>query len=166
MERGFAVRIALACALWLIASGASAGSEPDAFIRSVGFALTGSDDAVPKVVGDRTNCVFAINNEIFRLNNVHADRIIIKGGSRQRPWGLERWVTVALPGDDVVFEETIEPPKDDGSELMRYMRELSPELFKSQHYTLTEFELHLATNDQARVKRTWQYIYSNGCTGK
>jgi hypothetical protein len=160
------VRIALACALWLIASGAFARSEPDAFISSVGFALTGSDDAVPKVIGDRTNCVFAINNEIFRLNNVHADRIIIKGGSRQRPWGLERWVTVALPGDDVVFEETIEPPKDDGSELMRHMRELSPELFKAQHYTLTEHELHLSTNDQDRVKRAWQYIYSNRCIGK
>ena len=32
--------------------------------------------------------------------------------------GLEQWVTVGLHGDDVVFEETIEPPRDDGSELM------------------------------------------------
>jgi hypothetical protein len=163
---GIAARIAFACALWLIACGTPARSEPDAFMRSVGFALTGSDDAVPKVIGDRTNCVFAINNEIFHLNNVHADRITIQGWNRQRPWGLEQWVTVALPGDDVVFEETIEPAKDDGSELMRHMRELSPELFKSQHYTLTEHELHLTTNDQDRVKRAWQYIYSHGCTGK
>ena len=118
------------------------------------------------MIGDRTDCVFAINNEIFRLNNIHVDRIKIQGWNRQRPWGSEQWVTVVLPGDDVVFEETIEPPKDDGSELMRHMRELSPELFKSQHYTLTKHELHLSTNDQDRVKRAWQYIYSNGCTGK
>jgi len=103
------VRIAFACGLWLIACGAPAHSEPDMFMRTVGFALTGSDDAVPKVIGDRANCVFAINNEIFRLNNIHADRITIKGSNRQRPWGSERWVTVFLPGDDVVFEETIEP---------------------------------------------------------
>jgi hypothetical protein len=60
------VRIAFACALWLIACGAPARSEPDVFMRSVAFALTGGDDAVPKVIGDRTNCVFVINNEIFR----------------------------------------------------------------------------------------------------
>jgi len=95
--------------LWLIACGAPAHSEPDMFMRTVGFALTGSDDAVPKVIGDRANCVFAINNEIFRLNNIHADHITIKGSNRQRPWGSEQWVTVFLPGDDVVFEETIEP---------------------------------------------------------
>jgi hypothetical protein len=50
--------------------------------------------------------------------------------------------------------------------VLRHMRELSPELFKAQHYTLTEHELHLSTNDQDRVKRAWQYIYSNGCIGK
>jgi hypothetical protein len=160
------VRIAFACALWLIACNAPARSEADVFMHSVGFALTGSDAAVPKVIGRRTNCVFAINNEIFHLNNVHADRIAIKGWNRQRPGGSEQWVTVLLPGDDVVFEETIEPPKDDGSELMRHMRELSPELFKAQHYTLTEHELRLSATDQDRVKSAWQYIYSNGCIGK
>ena len=123
-------------------------------MRTVGFALTGSDDAVPKVIGDRANCVFAINNEIFRLNNIRADRITIKGSNRQRPTGSEQWVTVFLPGDDVVFEETIEPPKDDGSELMRHIRKLSPELFKTQHYTLTEHELHLSTNEKRREATT------------
>jgi len=71
-----------------------------------------------------------------------------------------------LHGDDVVFEETIEPPKDDGSELVRQMRDSSPELFKSHHYTHVEYELHLMTNDEGRVKTAWQYIYGNGCTGK
>jgi hypothetical protein len=155
----FAVALMLAC-------GAAARCESDAFMSAVGFALTGSDDAGPKVIGNRTDCVFAVNNDLFRLNNVHPDRIAIHGWHRQWPWGLEQWVTVGLHGDDVVYEETIEPPKDDGSELMRQMREASPELFKSQHYTYVETELHLKTNDQDRVKRSWQYVYSNGCTGK
>jgi hypothetical protein len=59
------VRITFACALWLIACNAPARSETDVFVRSVGFALTGQDDAVPKVIGDRANCVFAINNVPF-----------------------------------------------------------------------------------------------------
>jgi len=164
---GFAVRITFAFAVALmLACGAAARGEPDAFMSAVGFALTGSDDADPKVIGNRTDCVFALNNGLFHLNNVHPDRITIQGGHRQWLWGLEQWVTVVLHGDDVVFEETIGPPKDDGSELMRQMREASPELFKSQYYTYTDHELHLMTNDQDRVKRSWQYVYSNGCTGK
>ena len=163
------MRIALSCAFAvgiLFLLGVPIWAEPDVFMRTVSFALTGRDDADPKVIGARTNCVFAINNDLFRLNNVHTDRIIIQGWHRQRPWGLEQWVTVRLHGDDVVFEETIEPPKDDGSELVRQMRESSPELFKSHHYTYVEYELHLMTNDQDRVKKAWQYIYGNGCTGK
>jgi len=35
-----------------------------------GFALTGSDDADIKVIGERADCVFASKNELFRLNNV------------------------------------------------------------------------------------------------
>ena len=164
---GFVVRIVFAFAVALmLACGSAARGEPDAFMSAVGFALSGRNDADPKVIGDRINCVFAINNEIYRLNNVHPDRITIQGGHRQWPWGLEQWVTVVLHGDDVIFEETIGPPKDDGSDLMRQMREGSPELFKSQHYTYTDHELHLMTNDQDRVKRTWQYVYGNGCTGK
>jgi hypothetical protein len=59
--------------------GCPVQAQTDVLIRAVGFALTGSDDAVPKVIGDRTNWVFAINNEIFHLNNVDADRITIQG---------------------------------------------------------------------------------------
>lgn len=40
----------------------AAHSEIDVFLRAVGFALTGSDDVDPKVVGGRANCVFAITN--------------------------------------------------------------------------------------------------------
>jgi hypothetical protein len=99
-------------------------------MRAVGFALTGSDNANPKVIGDRAGCVFAVKNELFRLNNVYTDRIKIQGRQRQSFGVLEQWVTVALQGDDIVFEETIEPPEDDGSELMRQMRVQSPSMFE------------------------------------
>jgi hypothetical protein len=75
-------------------------------------------------------------------------------------------VTVELHGDEVVFEETTEPAKDDGSELTRQLRATIPEAFKSHHNTYKEHELVLTTNDQDRVKRAWDYIYTHGCTGK
>jgi hypothetical protein len=59
-ERGVAVRIAFAFAVALmLACGAAARGEPDAFVSVVGFALTGSDDAEPKVIGNRADCIFA-----------------------------------------------------------------------------------------------------------
>ena len=159
------MRMAAACVLAsILASGVTARAETDVFIRAVGFALTGSDDAGPKVIGDRAKCVFAINNDIFHLNEVHTDRIAIQGWQRQQ--GLEQWVTVELHGDDVVFEETTEPLKDDGSETIRQLRAAMPDTFTSHHNTYKEHELHLTTNNQERVKTAWQYICSHGCTGK
>jgi hypothetical protein len=87
-----------------------------------------------------------------------------KGWQRQQ--GLEQWVTVELHGDDVVFEETTELLKDDGSETIRQLRAAMPDVFTSHHNTYKEHELHLTTNNQDRVKMAWQYIYSHGCTGK
>ena len=54
---------------------------------------------------------------------------------------MEDWVMIGLHDDDVVYEQTTEPPTDDGSALMRQLREASPE----------EHELRLTT-DQERVK--------------
>jgi hypothetical protein len=108
----------------ILASSVTAHAETDLFMRTVGFALTGSDDVDPKVIGDRAKCVFAIKNDIFYLNNVHTDRITIQ--EWQQKQGLEQWVTVELHGDDVVFEETTEPLKDDGSETIRQLRAASP----------------------------------------
>ena len=141
------------------------GAETDAFMRAVGFALTGSDKADLKVI-DRASCVFAIKNELFRLNNVYTDRIKIQERQRQSFGALEQWVTVTLQGDEIVFEKTVQPPLDDGSELMRQMRVQSPSMFEPHHYSYTLHELHRATNDQDEVKRAWQYVYSHGCTGK
>ena len=117
------MRMAATCVLAsILASGVTAHAETDVFMRTVGFALTGRDDADPKVIGDRAKCVFAINNDIFRLNNVHTDRITIQGWQRQ-----QQWVTVELYGDDVVFEETTEPLKDDGSETIRQLSAAMPD---------------------------------------
>jgi len=142
-----------------------AHSEIDVFMRAVGFALTGSDDADPKSIGDRSKCVFAIKNNIYHLNNVHVDRIAIQGWQRKQAWGVEEWVTVGLHGDDIVFEEITDPPNDNGSDAMRQMRTSMPEMFKPHHYTYKEHELHLDTNDQDRVKRAWEYVYAHGCIG-
>ena len=141
-------------------------AETDLLMRAVGFALTGSNDADVRVIGDRAGCVFAIKNEVFRLNNVYADRIKIQGSQRQWLGVLEQRVTVELLGDEIVFEETVEPPKDDGSELSRKMRAESPSMFEPHHYSYTRHEVHLATNDQDEVKRARQYVHSHGCAGK
>jgi hypothetical protein len=60
-------------------------------------------------------CVFAIKNELFRLNNVYTDRIKIQGRQPQSSGALEQLVAVTLRSDEVVFEVTIDLPKDDGS---------------------------------------------------
>lgn len=146
--------------------GSPVGAQNASLIRAVGFALTGTNNVQPKVVGDIANCVFAIKNELFRLNNVYTDRIKIQGWQDRRFGKLDPGVTVELHGGEIVFEITVEPPNDDGSELMRHMRAESPEMFKPHHYTYTRHELFLPTNDQDGVKGAWQYIYSHGCTGK
>jgi hypothetical protein len=145
--------------------GGPVWAESDVLMRMVGFALTGSGNADVKIIGDRANCVFAIKNDLFRLNNVYTDRINFR--TFQPKTGEPRtWITLTLHGDEIVFEQTIEPPKDDGSETLRRMRAEYPDFFKTHHYTYTEYELHLTTDDQNQVKRAWQYIYSHGCAGK
>jgi hypothetical protein len=70
---GRTARRALSCVFSagiLFLPGNSIYAEPDVFMRTVSFALTGRDDADPKAIGDRTNCVFAIDNDLFRLKNV------------------------------------------------------------------------------------------------
>jgi hypothetical protein len=50
---------------------------------------------------------------------------------------------------------------------MRKMHAEYPDFFRARHYTYTEYESHLTTDDPDAVKKAWQYIiYSQGCTGK
>ncbi|MGC2076417.1 MAG: hypothetical protein WA728_10375 [Xanthobacteraceae bacterium] len=166
---GLLLRSLLHCVLAvgiMFVMGRSAWSETDMLIRMVGLALTGGNDLDAKVIGDRTNCVFAIKNDLFRLNNVYADRINVR--TYQPHAGNPRtWITLTLQGDETVFEQTLGPTfKDDDSKLMRELRTEDADIFQPRHYTYTEYELHLTTDNQDGVKKAWQYIYSHGCTGK
>jgi hypothetical protein len=100
---------ALALVVGLLLISGAANSETDVFMRAVGFALTGSDDAEPQAI-DRTNCVFAYKNDVFHLNNVQTDRVKIQGW--QNKLG-DQWINVDLHGDDVVVEHTTEPMSDE-----------------------------------------------------
>ena len=75
----------------LLVSGV-AHSETNVFMRAVGFALSGSDDAQPNAI-DRANCVFAYKNDVFHLNNVHTDRINIQGWENKLG---DKWINVEL----------------------------------------------------------------------
>jgi phenylpropionate dioxygenase-like ring-hydroxylating dioxygenase large terminal subunit len=157
---------AFALVVGLLLFCGAAHSEADVLLRAVGFALTGSDDADPKVIGNRANCVFAIKNNVYHLNNVHYDRIRFKAWQRQSSYGLEKSITVELHGDDVVFEETIKPVWGEGldPDSIQRLQAVRPDFFQSHHYTYRQ--LRLDTGDMDRVKGAWQYIYSHGCTGK
>jgi hypothetical protein len=140
-------------------------AETDLLIHMVALALTGSDNEAPKMIGDRANCVFAFKNDLYRLNNVYNDRINIRT-FQPRAGSPGTWITITLQGDETVFEQTVEPLKDDGSKLMLELRKENPDIFQPHHYTYTEYELHLTTENQDAVKRAWQYVYHHGCTGK
>ena len=161
MIRGLVVLCALTSAL----ISSAAHSETDMFMRAVGFALTGSDDADPRVIANRANCVFAIKNDVYHLNNVYYDRTRFKGWQRQSSYGLEKSITVELHGDDVVFEEeTTKPVWGLDPASIQRLQVVRPDFFQSHHYTYRQ--LRFDTGDMDRVKRAWQYIYSHGCTGK
>jgi hypothetical protein len=85
------------------------------------------------------------------LNNVYTDRINIRT-FQPRSGNPRAWTALTLRGNETVFEQTIEPPKDDGSEFMRRMRADSPDFYRARHYTYSEYELHLTTNDQDELK--------------
>ena len=130
----------------LLVSGA-AHSETDVFMRALGFALTGRDDAEPKAI-NRANCVFAYQDDVFYLNNVQTDRIKIQ----ENQFGGV--INVDLHGDDIVVEHGVvsTDPTDQSAKTHRENRK--------------EYHLILKTDELDRMKRAWRYIYSHGCTGK
>ena len=150
-------------AMALVLLCGTAHSATDVFMRAVGFALTGSDDAEPHAI-DRANCVFAYKNDVFHLNNVHTDRINIQGWENKL--GM-KWINVDLHGDDIVVEHTTEPVSDESAKWFSpQWRQTHPEAFVSHRENHKEYQLRLETGDLDRVTRAWQYIYSNGCVGK
>ena len=50
---------------------------------------------------------------------------------------------IGLHGDDMVYEQTTEPPTDDGSALMRQLREASPEEHELRLASKKRLTLHL-----------------------
>jgi len=152
---------------------AVASAQSDILLQAVGFALTGSDNAKVRQL-NRANCVFGItseNSEVFHLNNVHVDRIMVQAWMRRQPWGEEKYVTVELHGDKMVYELTTKA-RDESSdtpqarEMFQGLKQKFPDLFKPQHTVSNEHTLTLMTGETDRVIRAWNYIYSNGCTGQ
>ena len=125
---------------------AAAHSETDVFMRALGFALTGSDDAEPKAI-DRANCVFAYQDDVFYLNNVQTDRIKI-----QENFGGV--INVDLHGDDIVVEHGVVSTNP------------TDQFAKTHRENRKEYHLILRTDELDRMKRAWRYIYSHGCFGK
>jgi hypothetical protein len=62
----------------ILASSVTAHAETDLFMRTVRFALTGSDDADPKVIGDRSKCVFGMTRN--DTCNGYTYRARVRGG--------------------------------------------------------------------------------------
>jgi hypothetical protein len=138
---GLAVRTIVACSIALtLACGTVAHSETDVFMQAVGFALTGSDDAVVKAI-DRANCVFAYQDNVFHLNNVQVDRIQMQGwemkGAYTKGGQPYQWINVGLHGEDVVVEHL---PTDELEKL------LDPK-WRQAHFVEShkEYELRLTT---------------------
>jgi hypothetical protein len=140
-------------------------AETDVLIRTVGFALTGNDNAQPIVI-DRVKCIFAIEGDAFHLNNIRTDNLRIEAQERKGSFVPRRWVSVALHGDDIVFERTSTSLLDDGTEFMQQYKILHPDEFKPHHSTAKDHTLVLNTADLDRVRRAWEYIYGLGCSGK
>jgi hypothetical protein len=157
---------------------APAHAETDILLRAVGFALTGSDNAIVRPI-DRAHCVFAIGRDTYRLNNVQTDRVVTKAWQNVNAKGivLERWLTVELHGDETVYETTdeAETPLTEGDlhnpKFAAAIKAKDPDFFNRkpkppEHHVSKEATLRLASDDEDRIKRAWQYIYANGCVGK
>jgi hypothetical protein len=141
-------------------------AESDVLLEAVGFALTGSDNAKVQPI-NRAKCMFRIGSEVFHLNNVHVDRVVVQNWSRRDRAGEESVVKVELHGSAPVYERT-DPGIDErkyGAEFADALKREVPNAFKPSHTSSNEYTLTLATSDGARVTRAWQYIYSHGCVG-
>jgi hypothetical protein len=132
---------AIALAAFLALTCSAVQAEPNRFMHAVAFALTGRADTELKVI-DRANCVFAIGADVFHLNNIHTEAIVIRlMGQDTRAGGQRRWVTVYLHGDLPVYEH--------------------------ENIATEEHTLELQTEDQDQLAYSWQFIYGRyGCESK
>jgi hypothetical protein len=151
-----------------------ASAQADLFLVAVGFALTASDDTKVKLI-DRTNCVFQVGKDVYRLNNVDIDRIkfesfVIAGGMSDG----EHITRVYLHGKATVYEFFDKPlafyylehaSESEKPGIERLLKQEYPDYYKPQHNLSNEHTLYLKTNEGERVQRAWSYIYQHGCSG-
>jgi hypothetical protein len=142
-------------------------AKPDILLRAVGFALTGSDNAKVQPI-DRANCVFRIEKEVFHLNNVHLDRLIIQSWVAKSRFREDHYLTVALHGDKTIYEQFADGLREAAlaPDVAREWKRLDPSAFEPSRTVSNETTLKLPTNERDRVSRAWQFIYANGCTPK
>jgi hypothetical protein len=141
-------KVSIAISLIIMLTVEPAFADSDALLQAVTFALTGSDNAKVKSI-DRANCIIALGDELFRLNNVQVDRIFIKDEQF-----LEE-VTVELHGSMPIHEA------DDIFEAAGFHIPGGSLRIVSNEYTF-----HISTRERDRVRRAWGYIYSHGCVGQ
>jgi hypothetical protein len=136
--------IAASC---IFATLGSSFAENVPLLRAVAFALTGRDHAKVQSV-DRAKCVFRLDHELFRLNNVEVDRLSIMD---------EHFlVTIKIRGGDPVYES-------DAPDMFAGLKGGPP---GPVHVVEQEHTITFMTDEVERVSRAWRYIYSHGCVGQ
>ena len=145
-----------------------ADADSDVLLKTVAFALTANDETRVEPI-DQDNCVFRVNNDIYRLNNVRLDRIRFQDQVR-RLKNREHRVTLVLLSGETTVQETIYEGVDENNnelpaEVMQQMKEEFPDVFKAHNTRLNRVILVLPTDDGRRVRDAWGFIYSRGCSG-
>jgi hypothetical protein len=161
------VLLGLLFALFVPTAG-YADSESDVLLKTVAFALTANDETRVEPL-DQGNCVFRINNDIYRLNNVRLDRLGFQDQVRKLK-NREHRVTLVLLSSDATVQESIYEGLDENNneltaEMMRELKENFPGVFKAHNTTFKQVTLVLPTDDGGRVRDAWRFIYSHGCSG-
>src|SRR5262249_15532464 len=135
-----------------------ADAETDVLLKTVAFALTANDETRVEPI-DRDGCVFRVNNEIYRLNNVRLDRIRFQDQVR-RLRNREHRVTLVLLSGETTVQETIYEGVDENNneltpEVMQELKDNFPDVFKAHNTRLNRVTLVLPTDDGRRVREAW-----------
>jgi hypothetical protein len=145
-----------------------ADSESDVLLKTVAFALTANDENRVEPL-EQGNCVFRINNDIYRLNNVRLDRLGFQDQVRKLKNREHRVTLVFLSGDATVQESIYEGLDENNNELtaeiMQELKENFSGVFKAHNTAFNQVTLVLPTDDGGRVRDAWRFIYSHGCSG-
>ena len=145
-----------------------ADSESDVLLKTVAFALTANEGTEVEAV-DQRDCVFRINKEIYRLNNVRLDRLRFQDQVRTLKDRKHQVTLVYLSGETTVQESIYEGLDENNNQLtaevMQQLKEKFPGVFEAHNTPLNQVTLVLPTDDGRRVREAWRFIYSHGCRG-